>query len=91
MSGTDVANIWSDALGRQIRYAGNDTVALEKRMKTMMPAWHALDLRLMLDRYQTDGSAATAYDIARLSHLLGHAPRSYRNFAQDAAAQWTSR
>ena len=91
LSGADVAHIWSEALGRQIRYAGNDTSAVEKRMKTMVPAWHALDLRLMLDRYQADGAAATTDDIARLTHLLGHAPRSYRNFAKDAAVQWINR
>lgn len=90
LTGTDVAQIWSDALERQIRYGGNDLVTLEKRMKTMMPAWHALDLRLMLNRYQTDGSVATSNDIARLTRLLGHAPRSYRDFANDAAAQWRS-
>ncbi|MBR0346013.1 MAG: NmrA/HSCARG family protein [Rudaea sp.] len=88
LTGDDVAGIWSDALGRQIRYGGNDTTALEKRMKTMVPAWHALDLRLMLDRYQADGASATADDVGRLTRLLGHAPRSYRNFARDAAAQW---
>lgn len=91
LSGADVAHIWSEALGRQIRYAGNDSSALEKRMKTMIPAWHALDLRLMLDRYQADGAAATTDDVARLTHLLGHAPRSYRNFANDAAVQWINR
>lgn len=91
LSGDDVAKIWSEALGRQIRYAGNDTASLEKRMKTMMPAWHALDLRLMLDRYQSDGASATSEDVARLTNLLGHAPRSYRNFAKDAAVQWVGR
>jgi uncharacterized protein YbjT (DUF2867 family) len=91
LSGDDVAKIWSETLGRQIRYAGNDTTSLEKRMKTMMPAWHALDLRLMLDRYQSDGASATSEDVARLTNLLGHAPRSYRNFAKDAAVQWVVR
>lgn len=91
LSGANVADIWSEALGRPIRYAGNDTTTLEKRMKTMMPAWHAMDLRLMLDRYQADGAAATHEDLARLTHLIGHAPRSYRNFAKDAAAQWVGR
>lgn len=90
LSGIDVASIWSEALGRPIRYAGNDTAAIEKRMKTMVPAWHALDLRLMLDRYQTDGAAATREDLERLTLLLGHAPRSYRSFAKDAAEQWSN-
>ncbi|MBE1161738.1 SDR family oxidoreductase [Dyella acidiphila] len=88
LSGNALAKIWSDALGREIRYGGNDTLTLEKRMKSMVPAWQALDLRLMMDRYQSDGAAATADEVARLTKLLGHAPRSYRDFAKDAAQQW---
>jgi hypothetical protein len=42
----------------------------------------------MFSRYQTDGAAATTDDIARLTKLLGRAPRSYAAFAKDAAAQW---
>jgi hypothetical protein len=42
----------------------------------------------MVGRYQTDGAVATADEFARLTALLGHAPRSYRDFARDAAAQW---
>jgi uncharacterized protein YbjT (DUF2867 family) len=88
LSGSTLAGIWSEALGRPIRYAGNDTAALEKRMKMAMPAWQALDLRLMLDRYQADGAAASGEELARLTQLLGHPPRSYRDFAREAAAQW---
>jgi uncharacterized protein YbjT (DUF2867 family) len=91
LSGADLAGIWSEALGKPVRYGGNDAIALEQRMKTMMPAWHALDLRLMLNRYQSDGAMATSDEIARLTKLLGHAPRSYRDFARDAAAQWNRR
>ncbi len=32
---------------------------------------------------------ATAGEAARLAGLLGHQPRSYRDFARDAAAQWS--
>jgi hypothetical protein len=42
----------------------------------------------MFARYQSDGAVASADDIARLTRLLGRAPRSYASFAQDAAAQW---
>jgi uncharacterized protein YbjT (DUF2867 family) len=88
LTGSDIASIWSDALGRSIRYGGDDLVAMEQRLKAMLPNWHAMDLRLMFSRYQTDGAAATADDLARLTTLLGRAPRSYREFATDAAAQW---
>jgi len=90
LTGETVAEIWSEALGRPVRYGGNDLVVMEQRLKAMLPSWHAMDLRLMLNRYQTDGAAATAADIARLSSLLGRAPRSYRDFARDAAAQWAN-
>jgi uncharacterized protein YbjT (DUF2867 family) len=88
LTGDDIAAIWSETLGRAIRYGGDDLGVMEQRLKTMLPAWHVLDLRLMFSRYQTDGAIATADDIARLTRLLGRAPRSYRTFAKDAAAQW---
>ncbi|MFH1558084.1 MAG: NmrA/HSCARG family protein [Pseudomonadota bacterium] len=90
LTGESVSAIWSEALGRAIRYGGDDLVVMEQRLKTMLPAWHALDLRLMFSRYQTEGAVATADDIARLTGLLGHAPRSYAAFAKDAAAQWAT-
>jgi uncharacterized protein YbjT (DUF2867 family) len=88
LGGDDIAAIWSETLGREIRYGGNDLQVMEQRMKTMLPAWLALDLRLMFGRYQSDGAVATADDVARLTTLLGRAPRSYSAFARDAAAQW---
>lgn len=88
LTGEGIAAIWSDTLDRTIRYGGDDLVVMEQRTKTMLPAWHALDLRLMFGRYQTDGAVASADDTDRLTRLLGHAPRSYAAFARDAAAQW---
>jgi len=88
LTGEGIAAIWSAALGRAVRYGGDDLVVMEQRTKTMLPAWHALDLRLMFGRYQTEGAAASEEDLARLTKLLGHAPRSYAAFAKDAAARW---
>jgi uncharacterized protein YbjT (DUF2867 family) len=89
LTGESIAAIWSEALHRPVRYGGDDLVMLEKRLKSMLPSWHALDLRLMFARYQTDGAVATAADVARLTALLGRAPRSYRDIARDASALWT--
>jgi uncharacterized protein YbjT (DUF2867 family) len=88
LTGEGIAGIWSASLGRTIRYGGDDLVTMEQRLKATMPSWHALDLRLMIGRYQTDGAVATADDISCLTTLLGHAPRSYRDFAEQAAGQW---
>jgi uncharacterized protein YbjT (DUF2867 family) len=90
LTGEHLAAIWSEALGRPVRYGGDDLSAMEQRMKGMLPSWHAMDLRLMLNRYQTDGAVASAADLARLTGLLGRAPRSYSAFAKDAAAQWAN-
>ncbi len=88
LTGESIAGIWSEALGRAIRYGGDDLATMEERLKSTLPAWHALDLRLMMRRYQTDGAVATADEIRHLTALLGHAPRSYRDFAREAVAQW---
>lgn len=90
LTGEGIAAIWSAALDRSIRYGGDDLGVMEQRMRTMLPAWQALDLRLMFARYQTDGAVATAGDIAHLTKLLGRAPRSYAAFAKDAATQWAN-
>ena len=89
LTGDSIAAIWSEALHRPVRYGGDDLVMLENRLKSMLPSWHALDLCLMFARYQMDGAVATAAEVARLTALLGRAPRSYRDIARDAAALWT--
>jgi uncharacterized protein YbjT (DUF2867 family) len=88
LNGEKLAALWSEALGRPIRYGGGDLDVLEQRLRAVLPAWHAYDLRLMFRRYQEDGAAATPADLDRLTKLLGRPLRSYRDFAQAAAAQW---
>ncbi|MHB1303642.1 MAG: NmrA/HSCARG family protein [Acidiphilium sp.] len=88
LTGPDLAALWTEVLGRPIRYAGDDLEAMEQKMKAFAPGWLAYDMRLMMHRYQQDGAAATQADLTRLTTLLGHAPRSYRDFALAAAKQW---
>lgn len=88
LTGATLATLWSEVLGRPIAYAGDDLDGLEQRLKSFGPAWLAYDMKLMMRRYQQDGAIATDADLARLTTLLGHPPRSYRAFAQAAAAEW---
>jgi uncharacterized protein YbjT (DUF2867 family) len=90
LTGSSISALWSDVLGRPIGYAGNDLDALEQRLKSFGPAWLAYDMRLMMHRYQEDGAIATDGEISRLATVLGHAPRSYRDFAEAAAASWAA-
>ncbi len=89
LTGATLAALWSEILGRPIGYAGDDLEGLEQRLKSFGPAWLAYDMKLMMRRYQEDGAVATDDDLVRLAALLGHPPRSYRDFAQAAAAGWS--
>jgi uncharacterized protein YbjT (DUF2867 family) len=88
LTGDKIAAIWSEALGRKIAYAGNDIAAFEQVMKTFAPAWMAYDMRLMTERFQTDGMIPEAGDVDRLQKLLGHPLRSYQAFATEMAKAW---
>lgn len=85
LTGTDVAAIWTDVLGRPIAYPGDDTAAFEKNLRQAMPSWMALDMRLMVERFVTDGMVPEAGDVARLTALLGRPLRSYRDYVAQIA------
>jgi uncharacterized protein YbjT (DUF2867 family) len=86
LTGTDIAAIWSDVLGRQINYGGGDTAAFEQNLKQFMPPWMAYDMRMMGERFLTDGMLPEGGDVERLTTLLGRPLRSYRDFASQSAA-----
>ena len=88
LTGSSLAALWTDTLGRNVRYAGNDLDAFEKNMKSRAPAWIAYDMRAMMRRYQHDGAVATSADLDRLTTLLGRPPRRYRDFAAETAQSW---
>nr|WP_201770597.1 hypothetical protein [Sorangium cellulosum] len=50
-----------------------------------MPSWMAFDMRLMSERFLTEGMLPEAGDVARLTALLRRPLRSYRDFAAEIA------
>lgn len=86
LTGTDVAAIWSEALARPVAYGGDDTAAFEQNLRHVMPGWMAFDMRLMSERFLTDGMIPEQGDVAHLTALLGRPLRSYRGFAAEIAA-----
>jgi uncharacterized protein YbjT (DUF2867 family) len=86
LTGTDVAGIWSNALGRAIAYGGDDTVGFEQNLRQFMPAWMAYDMRQMAEGFLTEGMVPEQGDVERLTRLLGRPLRSYRDFAAETAA-----
>ncbi|MGO9808989.1 MAG: SDR family oxidoreductase [Rhodomicrobium sp.] len=90
LTGAAIAGIWAQVLGREIRYGGDDLAEFEKRIAAFVPGWMARDILLMYRRFHKNGMAAQPADVEQLTGLLGHAPRSYRDFAAETAKGWQS-
>ena len=88
LSGPLAAQIWTDLLGKEVRYAGHDMDAFEQQMRQRAPSWSAFDLRMMFQGYLERGFVAEAGDVEMLTKLLGHRPRAYTDFARETAALW---
>ncbi len=81
VTGSDAAKIWSDLLGRPVVYGGDDPSGFEQNMASFMPKWTAYEMRLMSERYVSDGMIPESGDVERLTRILGRPLHSYRDFA----------
>jgi len=90
ISGPGNAELWTKLLNKQIKYTGHNFDQWEQGMRSRMPSWSAFDLRMMFQGYFDRGFQSTETEVARLTKLLGHAPRSYEDFATQTAATWKS-
>jgi uncharacterized protein YbjT (DUF2867 family) len=88
LTGVEVAAIWRSVLGREVRYGGDDLAAYETQLAAMTPGWMARDLRIMYRAFHRYGMIPGKDSRAILEGLLGHPLRSYRAFAEEAAANW---
>ncbi len=88
ITGPDAAALWSTTFGQPVSYGGSDLAAFEQNMAGRAPSWSAYDIRLMLARFQSDGMRAKPGAVDIVTGILGHAPRSYREFVRETAATW---
>ena len=83
-TGESAAAVWSQALGRQIHYGGNDVDAFEAQLiQNHVPAWMAYDLRLMMARIQQVGQIPAAGAVQKLERILGRPMRTYQAFVDE--------
>lgn len=85
LTGPEVAAIWSGLLGRPVAYGGDDSSGFEQNMASFMPKWMAYEMRLMAERYVSDGMIPDEGDVERLTKILGRPLHSYRDFAAGIA------
>ena len=88
LTGETCAGIWSEAIGRTIRYAG-DVAAWRAATRDLMPAWFNYDLGMMYAHLGTRGMLPDPGDLDQVTALLGRRPRSYRAFVHEQAALWS--
>jgi uncharacterized protein YbjT (DUF2867 family) len=85
LTGPGVAAIWSDILGRPVAYGGDDPSGFEQNLASFMPKWMAYEMRLMAQRFVSDGMIPEVGDVERLTKILGRPLHSYRDFAAQLA------
>src|SRR5258705_12561406 len=88
-TGEETAQLWSQAVGKPVRYAGDDLEAWAQQQLQWLPPWLVYDFRHMYAYFQEHGFKGTAEEIATLTKLLGHAPRGYEAYVAETAAAWT--
>jgi len=88
LGGKATARIWSDILGTEVNYMGDDLESWAEAASQSLPAWMVLDFKIMYDYFIKKGLKAQPGDIETLTEVLGHAPRSFADFAKETAAQW---
>ena len=88
VTGEWVAAAWAHALGRDVRYGGDDLDAFAATWRQWLPAWMVYDFSLMYRMFQTRGLAATDAQVEETTVAAGHAPRPFAAFAAETAAAW---
>ena len=86
LTGADLAAIWTDVLGRPVTYGGDDPSGFEANMASFMPKWMAYEMRLMAERYVSDGMIPAEGDRERLTTLMGRPLHTYREVATALAS-----
>jgi uncharacterized protein YbjT (DUF2867 family) len=88
LTGDDTARVYSEILGRPVRYGGDDLDLWARQASAMMPPWMVQDMRIMYDYFIRHGAHASGTDFAAQQNLLGHAPRPFEAFVLELADGW---
>ena len=90
LTGETGAKLWSEVLGRPIKYVGADLDQRIQTLRAFVPNWMAYDFKYMMKHFQEDGPVSTAAGRERLRQRLGRSPRSYSDFAHECAKLWSA-
>ncbi len=84
----EIAGLYSEKLGKDVKYGGDDLDAWENASKAFMPPWLVSALRAGFAKMQALGSVASDADLAASEAAIGHQPRKFEDFADEAVQAW---
>lgn len=87
LTGEDAAAAWQQLLGRPVIYGEDNPDAFEANMAEFMPRWMAYEMRLMAERYASDGMLPQEGDRERLVTLPGRPLHNYSDFITALASK----
>jgi uncharacterized protein YbjT (DUF2867 family) len=85
-TGEATAAEWGQAIGREVRYAGDDLVLWAEQQRQYLPAWMVYDFGLMYAMFQKEGLKATGAQLEETNTIVGAPPRRYQDYVAETAA-----
>ncbi len=87
-TGEETARVYSENLGRMVRYAGNDLDAWARQVSAFMPEWLVHDLTIMYRFFQERSLQASPEDLEVQRKVLMHDPRAFETFVWEVSPEW---
>ncbi len=84
----DIAALYGEHLGRDVRYAGDNLDAWEDSSKAFMPPWLLGALKAGFAKMQKMGSVASPDDVAKSEHAIDHPLRRFEDFVAEVTPAW---
>jgi uncharacterized protein YbjT (DUF2867 family) len=86
LTGEDCAAAWSAALGRPVRYAGQDPALWRRLLEERLDGKKRSDFLKTFDALQKFDVPQDPEEIRRTTSLLGRPPRTYADYVRDTLA-----
>ncbi len=91
LTGPECAQAWAEALGRPVRYAGDDDAALEAALGAHLTGYRHDDWLSSLRKLRGFEVHASAEELETTERLLGRAPTEYTEFVRRVVAEHAGR
>ncbi len=88
LTGPAVARMYSEELGREIKYGGNDLDAWTKVNIAYLPHWMVWDFALMYKLFQEEGLKASPSDLMQTERAVGRPPKRFADFVKATVSAW---